>query len=311
MPRVSKIVEYRRARWLQAGMNLEQLAREAWGQFATHRERTISQPQRRAISGLRSHDFEGMGFAVHCGRYVDGQAVGTIPMTPAPDADLGEQPPGVDQNFLNSDFMAIIKDNHVIALNCGRNGAALRLYFALLFEQAGFDEATRQFELIRIASPNRIAMIERVGVKKVDLNIGIAEATAVALLDDDGDGVWNTFKRGVSGVISAMTAHDADLTQLRTAQQGTVSVSIDVGKGDLLAAREGLNHLAEDIAEDEEADSFVIYLRDGKTTIRPDEVAVRKAIRLNEVANSVSVSEAWDKMVEYLGELFENGQVEA
>ena len=48
--------------------------------------------------------------------------------------------------------------------------------------------ASRQFELVRIANPDKVAIIEAVGVKRVDLEIDIAEATAAELID--GAGGW-------------------------------------------------------------------------------------------------------------------------
>ncbi len=312
MPQVSKTLEYRRARWLQDEQNLEELVRSAWGQFDTQLSRTIDQGERRAIAGLRSHDFGRNGFAVHCVRYTDRQSIGTIPMTPAASADISERPPEHGENFLNSDFMALIKDNHVVGLNCGRNAASLRQYFERLFRKARFNDATRQFELVRIGSPDKVAMIEAVGVKRIDMNVGVSEASAAHLLDaQDGQGIWNRVQNNFGAALSAITAQDEELEQIRLMEKGTVKVSINVHKGDLLSVRQSLNHLAEEIAEDDEADDFVIHLRDGKTTIKASEVAVRKQVRLEAAANSVSVRDAWDAMDSYFRELTANGQIEA
>ena len=90
----SKTLEYRRARFLDDGQNLEGLVRQAWGQFATQAERTITFSDDRSSCGLRARDCNGNGFAIHCGRYTDGQGVGTIPTVPAPEVEVGERPPG-------------------------------------------------------------------------------------------------------------------------------------------------------------------------------------------------------------------------
>lgn len=122
--------------------------------------------------------------------------------------------------------------------------------------------------------------------------------------------MWRTFKRSFGGAFEAVTARDESVEQLRSAERGTVTVSIKVPKGDLEAAKNGLNEFAEEVVEDEEADSFVIHLRDG-ATIKPHEVSVRKQVRIEAAANTVSVFQAWDEMETYMGELLENGQLEA
>ena len=210
------------------------------GQFGTQAKRKITVGGDRATTSLRSRDLEAIGFAVHCGRYTDGQGIGTIQTAPAPVVDIGEQPPAPGENFLNSDLMALIKDNHVICMNCGRNAGSLRSYFQQLFCKARFDDASRQFELVRIANPDKVAIIEAVGVKRVDLEIDIAEATAAELIDGTGGGgVWNNITDGLANAFQAITGQDETVEQIRQAEKGTMKVSINVPKGDLNAAKRG------------------------------------------------------------------------
>lgn len=273
-------------------------------------ERTVTYSDGRSNCGLRGQDFGDHGFAIHCGKYTDGQSVGTISTAPAPDVEVGERPPNRGENFLNSDFMAFIKDNHVICLNCGRNAGSLRIYLQMLFSKASLPEGARQFELARIGSPNKIARIEAVGVRSVSLEVDISEATASSIIDDgDGDGVWDTIKRSLGQAVEVIAARDQDLEQLRSAEKGTVSVSINVPKGDIQTAKNGLDNFAEEIVEDDDAEGFVIHLRDGNT-IKPNEVSIRKSVKLTTAANSVSVLQAWDEMEKYIGELKEGGQLE-
>ena len=312
MPKIKKTFEYRRARWLSDEQNLEDLTRNAWGQFGTQSDRTILMQDNRAIVGLQSKDFGANSIAIHCARYTDRQGIGTIPMTPAKTADIGERSPDLGENFLNSDFMALIKDNHVIGLNCGRNAGSLRIYLEHLFRKAKFDDATRQFELVRIGSPDKLAMIVAAGVKRIDMNVDISEAHAAHLVDGcGGGGIWNRFQSGFGKFFSAVTESDKELKQIQSMEKGSVTVSINVQKSNPLSVLRGLDHLAEEIAKDDEADDFTIHLRDGKTTIKSSEVSVRKQVRLESVANSVSVGEAWNEMNIYLSELSESGQIEA
>ncbi|MEL6112567.1 MAG: hypothetical protein AAFR20_07165 [Pseudomonadota bacterium] len=310
MAKQTKTLEYRRARFLGDEQNLEELVRQAWGQFGTQAARTITFSDDRSSCGLRAQDCNGNGFAVHCGRYTDGQGVGTIPTAPAPEVEVGERPPEQGENFLNSDLMALISGNHVICMNCGRNAGSLRIYLQQLFRKADMPDASRQFELVRIGSPDKLAIIEAVGVKSIDLEVDISEATAFEVVEGEGGGMWQVFKQNFGGALAAITARDESVEQLRTAECGTMKVSINVPKGDLEAAKQGLDDFAEEVVEDEDSDAFVIHLRDG-ATMTPNEVSVRKQVKLETAANSVSVFQAWDAMETYMGELRENGQVEA
>jgi hypothetical protein len=311
LPQINKTLEYRRARFNAPGQDLEQLTRQAWGQFVTHVDRAINGSNHSTVAGMRGRDDGALGFSVHGARFNDGQGVGTIPMVPAAEVDLGERQPNAGENFVNSDFLALIRGNHVICLNCGRNGGALRGYLSALFKKAGLPVEGQQFELVRVGNPKNLAIIEAVGVKSIDLQVGISEAAADDVIDGaGGGGAWQNAVRHIGEAFRGLTAADADLRQLREAEQGTVTVSINVKKGDLSVAKDGLDHLASEIVEDDEADGYVIHLRDN-TKITPNEVSVQKAVRLEAHANSVSVLQAWGAMGTYMEELEENGQLGA
>ena len=156
MPQINKTLEYRRARFNTPGQNLEQLTRQAWGQLATHVDRAVNGSNHATVAGMRRRDEGALGFSVHGARFNDGQGVGTIPMVPAAEVDLGERQPNAGENSVNSDFLALIRGNHVICLNCGRNGGALRGYLSALFKKAGLPVDAQQFELVRVGNPKTL-----------------------------------------------------------------------------------------------------------------------------------------------------------
>jgi hypothetical protein len=207
--------------------------------------------------------------------------------------------------------MALFHENHVICMNCGPKAASLRIYFQRLFQNAEFPEASQMFLLDRVGSPDKIAIINRASVKSIDLSLSISEATATYLMDDTHDpGLWQSTKSILRSALVSVIALDESIGRLRLAERGTVKVSINVPKGDLDAAKHGLDDFAEELVKDDEADDFVIHLRDG-TIIKPNEVSVQKQVRLDAAANSVSVFQAWNEMDTFMGELIEDGQLEA
>ena len=164
---------------------------------------------------------------------------------------------------------------------------------------------------MRIANPDKVAIIEAVGVKRVDLEIDIAKATAAELIDGTGGGgVWNNITDSLAKTFQAIPGQDEAVEQIRQAEKGTMKVSINVPKGNLNAAKEGLAQLSEEVVEDEKSESCLIHLGNGDT-IKLKEVSICKQVKLEAAANSVSVFQAWEAMQEYIGELIDDGQVGA
>ena len=164
---------------------------------------------------------------------------------------------------------------------------------------------------MRIANPDKVAIIEAVGVKRVDLEIDIAKATAAELIDGTGGGgVWNNITDSLAKTFQAIPGQDKTVEQIRQAEKGTMKVSINVPKGNLNAAKEGLAQLSEEVVEDEKSESCLIHLGNGDT-IKLKEVSICKQVKLEAAANSVSVFQAWEAMQEYIGELIDDGQVGA
>ena len=310
MPAVTKTLEYRRARFNENNINLEMLTRAAWAMFPTHMERSVPGSNHATVTGLQGRDFGTLGFAIHGARYHAGQGVGIIPMVPSTTVELGERPPEDGENFLSSDFLALIKDNHLICLNCGRGGGALRAYLSNLIAKSGRPPVDQQFELNRVARPKHFEMLRKVGVAHVDMRINLKAATLDVLEENSGRpvGFWGAIRQQVGELVATMARKDSEIGNLRDAENGYVTVSIDLQKRDITRARHGMDRLASELVEDDEADDYVIRLKDS-TKITPNEMSVQKLVKLEARANSVGVGQAWEAMCRYVKDLDEVGQL--
>jgi hypothetical protein len=74
---------------------------------------------------MRGRDEGAFGFAVHCARYTDGQAVGTIPMAPAAEVTLGERSPDASENFLKG-FSRWFRRDQDVVVAIGADGCGFR-----------------------------------------------------------------------------------------------------------------------------------------------------------------------------------------
>lgn len=299
MPQVQKVIEYRRAKWFESGQNLEELCRLAWRLKPSQVERTFEFEQRRSISGLSAQDFGRDGFGLHCGRYTDQQPAGVIKMEPAPAVSISKRPPANDENFLSGDFFALVRKNDVICLGCGRNGSALRNYLAKLFIESEFVTDSAQFELLLLPNAERVKEIDRIGVRKVDLKLALSVAAAT---ETSEEGAWSRVSSGGKKFLSAVFRREADFRRIQEIEDGTLSIMIDVKKGELTATRGFMERFSKEIAYDDEAEDFDIHLQDGNI-ISKHSATMRKKVYLEEVANSVSSSETWQSMIDYLREV--------
>lgn len=302
MPKISKNIEYRRANWLVGNLNLEEFVRETWRLLPDQVDRTITKPDNSTVTGLKSMDFGVYGFAIHCARYVDGQGVGVINMKPKNNVDLEELPPNENENFLSSDFLVLFQNNEIASIGVVRSALMLSDYLKDLFRKIPLNENSQKFELIRVADVKALKLIERYKVKSVDLKVEINKSTA--------DSFYSESKDWFSALLGALIIRDPKVGELRKSLNGTAKISINVPDGDLLAASGGLDALAMSVVEDEESEDYVIKLRNGEV-LKPNQISVRKAVKLEKVANSVSVDQAWTEMKIFLQELRENGQIEA
>ncbi len=310
MALVSRFIEYRRSRWFTTEENLETLLRTAWRELPNNTDRVIERPDGTSVMGLDMKDYGKLGIALHCARYIERQSVGVVNMMEKNAADLTERPPGNAENFLNSDFMAIISGNHVITLNAGQNAASLRFYLQELFRQAELPDEAGRFEIVRIADADQLKRIEAIGAKSIGLNVSIDKATASTV----GEGasrrtVFSNLLEPLTNLVDGLVGRDDKTSQIGSSQKGTLKISINIPKGDLEAARSGLDGVAEALVQDDEAEEFVIFLRNGEL-IRPGEIAVRKSVRLERYSNTVNKNDVWAEMASYMDELERSGHLE-
>lgn len=310
MARVSRILEYRRALWFSAESNIENHLRAAWMKLPESMDRKVRKSDGSSVMGLSCRDYGNLGFAIHCAKYIDGQGVGVVSMAPATLVDLTNRKPNNSENFLNSDFMAIVKGDHIITLSAGQNAAALRVYLQEIFRKAGLPENTDKFDIVRIADTGQLERIKAVGAKSIEFNIAISEATVGAI--EEGyvpKTAWSKFKGSTYSLIDGLIGLDDEAALIGESKKGTVKISINIPKNDLEAAHFGANGIANAFVEEDDAEGFLITLQNGET-IRPGEMSVKKSVRVERASNTVSRDEVWNEMESYMDELAHSGYLE-
>ena len=311
MERVNKVIEYRRADWLDPSeTTLEDYVREAWNALADPAGRTVTRRDGSEMRGIRSCDFDDGGFAIHAVKYFDGQSVGVVPMAAKADTPLEELEPEENQNFLNSDLFAFFFGNNVITMNANRNAGTLLAYLFGIFERARLPDESRQLLLSRVSDLNKVARIEEIGVKSIDLHTTISAASAIGIRDLRANASWwERTKWSMFQPVRAVFASDNSVSAIRRAEKGKMKLEITMPNGELEAVKEGMDDFAKSVVEDEESE-FLIKLRNGED-LRPEEISIRETITIKRQANSVDPVEVWDEMQRYMLELNKNRRTEA
>lgn len=313
MAKVYRFLDYRKALWFADGGVLEDLLLEALNILPNSRDRVVDRSDGSSDMGARLRPYPGEGVALHCTRYVDGQPAGVVPMIPQENTRVAERAPGNQENYLHRDFIAFIHGDHVVSLNAASNAASLRNYLHGLFKNAGLHENASKFDLVRRASADQVARIEAAGgVDRIQMDLSIEDATA-RVIQERGERPrhWaaRTFLDPVTQMIQDLSRADNKASDLSRSRKGNLRLMINVPKGDLHAAKSGIDGVAEILVEDEDADNYVIHLRDGDK-ITPSEMAVRRRIRIERYANTVNTDEVISEMRDYMRDLRVSGQLE-
>ena len=301
MTYVTRTIEYRNAVFRDQSQVLEDLTRKAWNSFSDSEGRTFDSDGGISHCGLRASEVYD-GYAIHCARYTDNQSMGTISTnTSQSEVNVEELPPPKGKNFVNTDFMAIIKGNSVICLNCHVGAKRLIVYLKDLFERAQFPIEARKFSLVRVADFDKTLEIAENGVKRIDYNVHMTD-----LLESHMKEIAPQKKKlstHMNESLEYMVGGIKTLKNIRESEKGILNVGMNIPSGDTDTAKQCIEDFAKQIVDEDEDESFTIHLRKGGQIIRSNELAVTKRIPLKPWTNSVDVFDAWRKMSDYMSEV--------
>ena len=297
-----KTIEYRVAEFFGANSNqvLEDLTRQAWGTFSDGDGRTIEISGNLFHRGLQASDLH-TGFAIHCARYRENQSMGTISDKPKPRVDVEEFRLTGGKHFLGTDFMAIIKGNNVICLNCHVGARRLQAYLCDLFEKAGMPDEARKFLLNRVGNFSKISKIKLHGVKRIDYNVYMTDLMVSHLEDTVSSSKSPSHQ--IKEVFGILFGNVRSLRDIRNSEQGKLSLGISIPGGDTEVAKQSIDDFAEQVVREDENEPFTIHLRKNGGKITSDELSVTKKVSIRPWANTVDLFDAWQKMSDYMDEV--------
>lgn len=300
---------YRRASWLNDGteFSLFDLISSTLEQKST-----IANTRQISASGqnidIRHRRLNEDTVLVHAVAYVPNEAASVVPEVQenVSEADLDTLRVD-DGDFMDADFMALIKNNHVImCLNGMRENQAAKYLRDLIRDIHDNDLAS--FELLKIADIDKANILRTEGVKSIDLNMALFDATL-----NQNDRVHNQARSGLSSFMRSLATKDLTRQEIEASENLMVKLHLSIDgrkKSNTLVGEERLKEIANTLVSSEEDDGFAILTKEGKT-IRQDEISLSKKVRLEDNgAKSVSYLQAWQALGTYFNELEENGSLE-
>jgi hypothetical protein len=175
----SKKLFYRRASW--RGDNkliLEDLLKGAHDKFSTSGERMFAGSHGTVIQGARYTSDPENGILLQIAASVPDQPTSAIkkPSSAASsEIEIVPSPPGTD--FLDGDAFVLVKKNHVILCQSGiRENTALK-YMVDIINKFGLTREAAGLTLEKIAKSDKIKMLKAEGVKSIELNASLYDAS--------------------------------------------------------------------------------------------------------------------------------------
>lgn len=305
-----KVLSYRRAEFFTpqpAGLTLQDYLLQAHNRFPNIEHRRITLPGRPDLEG-RNWKSNGNAFFLHIAAYTPGEEATVVPkLQGVPSGDIATTPPPDRCEFMDGDITALVHKNHIILCSSNLHEKNAETYMVNIVLNAQINDTAGKFTLSKVAQTSKIDLIRRQGVKSVSLDANLYNAT---LQHVDRRTVSKRIGANLGEILSSVFGKDQESLDLDFAENLSVKVilTFDQRKKSAALTGERLEAVAEGML-DEVDEGFSITTKGGEK-IRPDDVVLKKQIRLPRFGKTVYCASAWEAMENYLLELQDGGLLE-
>lgn len=305
MATLERTLSYRRAIWLDVlieGENLEEFCKKALRKRNQIGNRRLVRAGGQRLFCNQHYTPRSGGIFLHLVADTPGDHASVV-STLDDDKDLSEvrtaRPPA-NREYLDGDiFLLVNGDNVCLCATALREAAAVE-YFHFLFQEAELPDRSVQFDLEKIANVDKVRMIRRQGIKEIELDASLYEATMAHM------------NRGLgSSVLRKIGTHfKAFLDDKDIAGEDNVSVRLTL-KADLrmngsrLIGDKKLRAVAEDVILNPEA-AYTIVTGTGQR-FSNDEIVLTKKVNIRQHGKSIAHQAAWDALAEFYRETEASG----
>lgn len=172
---------YRRAKWDNQGKrNIQKILEDAHKNLDTVGKRTFAIGSGVEIRGANFKQDNGLYLQIVS--YVPGEATSIIDKDKtAKVSNVTAQNAPVGKDFLDGDVFVYINGNHVILCPSGAREKAVETYIWHVLRACDNKDIAMTFELDKVAKASKLKMIRDEGVKEIDLDASLYEASMLHL----------------------------------------------------------------------------------------------------------------------------------
>jgi len=311
---------YRRAKWENQGkLTIEKLLVDAHQQLDTVGKRSFSVGSGAEVRGADFKDNGGLYLQI--ASYVPGEATSIIDKSKkARRSDISAQSAPEGKDYLDGEVFVYVKDNHVILCPSGVRENVVQVYILHVLRAVKKEGIAETFELDKVAKTNKLRMIREEGVKEIDLDTSLYEASLLHI--DKQNPKISSLKKVITEQLLAVFGKDKDLKEIKEKENLNLRVSLRYDGSEARkhmkeaefgqAGKKRLEKTAEQVISEFEEDhenGFVIVTGQGNR-ITSDEIRVSDTFRVKTLGKSLSKPEAWVKLKAYHDRLKSDGVFE-
>jgi hypothetical protein len=303
-----KTLSYRHAEWLEAipkGTTLESCLRDAHNTLKTVDERTIVRDSGQCIRSANKSAPRDGGIFVHLTADTPGEQASVVPKKGNVEAiEVGTAAAPSDAEFMDGDAFLYVNGDHVCMCSTGLRDGAMRLFLYEFFTKARLGKHATKFDLLKVPSLDKMKMLNREGVKQIDLRASLFQATTrYENRKTKALGALRTLARHVMAVVAA---EKENFDQgLRVAI--TIKTDDRVMRKHLAVGEKRIEALARDVLSNfDQNDDFIIETQGGDK-IRADEIFVKEVVFIDRFGKSVKCKKAWEYLERFYGRLKKSG----
>lgn len=304
-----KTLGYRRAEFLtKVDKTLEQYLAEAHTKLADISQRRINLPGYPILQCLQHLHQDNLGVFIHIAAYTPGEKASVVPaLRGVASGEVETAPPPEHCEFMDGDIMALIVGNDVLLCSTNLHEKRAQKYMQEIILAAGIDKKSSQFGLCKKANIDKLKLIQKQGVKSVNLNVSLFDASVEHLHR-------NTIKKKLGGglmdEIKALLSIDKKITEINDAENLTAQILLtyDSRRKKGIIGRQRIEKIARQMIEEDD-EGFSIKTLSGET-IRGSDIALKKSVSLPKHGKSVFCGEAWRALESYYYELKAGGLLE-
>lgn len=301
---------YRRVAWLigQKG-NLEGELKLAHAALKTTAERTFPHGEGE-IQGL-SCDPKPYGLCFHVASYVPHQPTSLVPFpSRALAKNTSPLPPPDEHNYLEGDIFFVLSGNHLVLCPSGARESVALQYISHMLRKFGREKLLTKFNIEPIANIDKVKLLANEGVKMVSLNASLYEATTEYT---ERKTTKMTLLNGLAEEFLSLFSNDKDERLHEAGELENLSVRVEISfdsrKRGGEVGRERLEKTASKLIADDEDQGFTIVTGNGKK-LTADAIRINEKVVLPAHGNSVSRTEAWSALADFLEDLKQSGTLE-